>query len=61
MSSHDRDLGMKNRITRRDFLNGMGVGLSSSLLYPSWLQGADPAEMKRALQEGEDYRVPVLG
>ncbi len=60
MKGHDRDLGMKNRITRRDFLNGVGVGISSSLLYPSWLEGADPAEMKRALEEGEDYYPPAL-
>jgi spermidine dehydrogenase len=35
----DRALGMHRRITRRDFLNGVGVTLSGSIAYP-WFNGA---------------------
>jgi len=30
----DRDLGMDRPITRRDFLNGVGLTLTGSLAYP---------------------------
>jgi spermidine dehydrogenase len=35
----DRDLGMDRAITRRDFLNGVGVALSGSIAYP-WFGGS---------------------
>ncbi len=41
MGARDRQLGMDRRITRRDFLNGVGVGLGGVVL--SELAGADPA------------------
>jgi len=34
MKSRDRELGMGRAITRRDLLNGMGIALSGSLLFP---------------------------
>ena len=37
MKKLDRELGMDRAITRRDVLNGMGVALSGSLLFP-WAQ-----------------------
>jgi spermidine dehydrogenase len=39
----DRDLGMERSITRRDFLNGVAVALTSAALPPRWLLGSDGA------------------
>jgi spermidine dehydrogenase len=36
--SRDRELGMQCKITRRDFLNGMAVGVGGTLASP-WLEG----------------------
>ena len=33
----DRELGMDREITRRDFVNGVGVAITGSLVSPSWL------------------------
>ncbi len=40
MSSRDRDrnLGMDRPITRRDFIDGVAVGVTGSLLLPPWLE-----------------------
>ena len=35
----DRDLGIDRPITRRDFLNGVGLALTGSLAY-SWFEGS---------------------
>ena len=35
--SQDRDLGMHRGITRRDFVNGMGVAVTGALITPDWL------------------------
>jgi len=37
----DRELGMDRDITRRDFLNGVAVALTSALVPPRWLPAAD--------------------
>jgi spermidine dehydrogenase len=37
MAPSDRDLGMKRSITRRDFLNGVAVGVAGVLAQPHWL------------------------
>jgi spermidine dehydrogenase len=37
----DRDLGMDRDITRRDFLNGVAVALTSALVPPRWLSAGD--------------------
>ena len=34
MKPRDRELGLGRAITRRDFVNGVGLGLTGSLLYP---------------------------
>jgi hypothetical protein len=34
MNSDDRDLGMSSDITRRDFLNGVAVGVTGALAVP---------------------------
>ena len=48
MKRRDRELGLDRAITRRDFVNGVGLGLTGSLLYP-WAEaysapGYPPAE-----------------
>lgn len=40
MDAHDRDLGMDRHITRRDFLSGVSVALTSSLVVPPWLEAS---------------------
>ena len=44
--SKDRDLGMRRDITRRDFVNGVGVAVTGSLIAPGWLSalGGKPGE-----------------
>ena len=37
--AYDRDLGMGNEITRRDFLNGVALTVAGSMLPPSSLHG----------------------
>ncbi len=60
MNHSDHVLGMDRDITRRDFLNGVGVALSGALVAPPWLeayglgQGA-PAEPEQA----SDYYPPT--
>ena len=40
-TSDDRDLGMHRDIPRRDFINGVGVAVTGSLLAPGWLSALD--------------------
>ena len=47
---HDRELGMGAAIARRDFLNGVGVALTSSLLLPR-----DVEAFARFMQQEEYY------
>ena len=52
MNAYDRDLGMDTSITRRDFLNGVGLAVAGSLLAP---------ELARAFeQEFAPERAPDL-
>ena len=39
----DRDLGMDRAITRRDFLNGVAVALTTALVPPRWALGGEGA------------------
>jgi len=60
MNSNERALGMHRRITRRDFLNGVGVTLSGSVAYP-WF-GARGVEQAGGVFEPEksaDYYPPA--
>jgi spermidine dehydrogenase len=43
--AHDRELGMRRKITRRDFLDGMAIAIGGSLLAGSapWTRGAQSA------------------
>ena len=40
-TSDDRDLGMHRDIARRDFVNGVGVAVTGSLIAPGWLSALD--------------------
>jgi len=50
---YERDLGLGRNITRRDFLNGVGVALTSSMLPTSHVS-AFAAMMQQAQREGEN-------
>ncbi|HWF38910.1 MAG TPA: NAD(P)-binding protein [Candidatus Acidoferrales bacterium] len=56
----DRELGMGRNITRRDFLNGMGVALTSSML-PTSQVSAFAKMMRQSAQEGQsgEYYPPT--
>ena len=51
---HDRELGMGAAIARRDFLNGVGVALTSSLLLPG-----DIEAFARLIRQEEEYYPPT--
>jgi spermidine dehydrogenase len=59
-SGYDRDIGMDRNITRRDFLNGVGVTLTGSMLSTSHVS-AFAAMMEQAQQEGQvdEYYPPT--
>src|SRR5438034_7116730 len=61
MNPHDRSVGMDRAITRRDFLNGVGVVLTSSLIAPPWLRasGVD-AQRGGSPEQAVDYYPPAL-
>ncbi len=59
MDDHDRDLGMGRHITRRDFLNGVSVVLTSSLVAPPWLEASALAAAPAA-QDAPGYYPPAL-
>ena len=39
--SGDRDLGMHRDITRRDFVNSVGVAVGGALIAPGWLSAQE--------------------
>ena len=43
MHGDDRDLGMDRQTSRRDFLNGVAVAVTGSLVGPTWLEAAGVA------------------
>ena len=47
----DRDLGMHRDITRRDFVNGVGVAIGGSLIAPGWLAAQEHAPDVSGMQE----------
>jgi spermidine dehydrogenase len=61
----DRQLGMKRRIARRDFLNGFGIAVGASLVLPhsAWAQAfgmpAALTEGSRNAQESGTYYPPA--
>ena len=57
--SRDRELGMRRKITRRDFLNGVAVGVGGTLASP-WLGGMLAAQNPAsAAQDRPDYYPPT--
>ena len=54
-TSEDRDLGMHRDITRRDFVNGVGVAVTGSLIAPGWLSALDG----RPLGGPQEYYPPA--
>ena len=48
---HDRELGMHRDITRRNFVNGVGVAVTGSLLAPSWLSALEGTPFGSQVQE----------
>ena len=53
----DRDLGMHRGITRRDFVNGVGVAVGGSLAAPGLLSARDGTHYASPAQ---DYYPPAL-
>jgi spermidine dehydrogenase len=58
--SRDRELGMHRNITRRDFLNGMAIGVGGALTRP-WLGGLLTAQVSTtSTQDRPGYYPPTL-
>ncbi len=58
----DRELGMDRSITRRDFLNGFGIAVGGSLLFPNheWLDSFGLPQSPFAPEKSPDYYPPAL-
>jgi spermidine dehydrogenase len=59
VSISDRDLGMHRDITRRDFLNGVALGVGGSMVAPSLLQAA-AEQAAQAPEQAPGYYPPSL-
>jgi len=60
MDKRDRDLGMDRAITRRDFLNGVAVGVGGAMAS-SWIGGVDWLSSAQAMgQDSPGYYPPAL-
>ena len=57
--SHDRDLGMNRRISRRDFLNGMAITAGAAIV-PSGLWAMFGEDVPYRDQNSPDYYPPAL-
>ena len=55
----DRSLGMDRAITRRDFLNGIAIGIGG-LAAHSWLDGFDAHAFGESAQDAAGYYPPAL-
>jgi spermidine dehydrogenase len=58
---HDRELGMQEKITRRDFLNGVSVAVGASLLAvnPLWLEAFGVPQSPFAPEKDPGYYPPA--
>jgi spermidine dehydrogenase len=56
----DRKLGMNRPITRRDFLNGVAVGVGGVLTAPHWIAAAALDSPAYAPEKSPDYYPPAL-
>ena len=59
MNDDDRDLGMTRTITRRDFLNGVGVALTGALVSPPWLGAWGLDQNGGTPESAPDYYPPI--
>jgi spermidine dehydrogenase len=59
MDSHDRNLGMDRPIDRRQFVNGVALGVGASLL-PKWSWALALDEQAAAAEQSPDYYPPRL-
>ena len=59
MHLNDRDLGMMRPISRRDFLNGVGVALTGAALAPPWLGAYRLSAADQPPEQPEDYYPPL--
>jgi spermidine dehydrogenase len=55
LDSYDRELGMKRKITRRDFVNGVSAGAVGATLLPRWA-----AAQEFAPEQAASYYPPAL-
>jgi len=64
MSRDDRDLGMSSDITRRDFLNGVAVGVTGAMSVPALSEagrvGRDAGQSGTAATTHPAYYPPAL-
>jgi spermidine dehydrogenase len=60
--SRDRDLGMNRKITRRDFLDGVALGVGGSVLAAGvpWLHGLGSADSAFTPEKDPNYYPPAL-
>jgi len=58
MNKKDRELGMNRRITRRDFLNGLAVGVGGAMTAPHWVAALDSPAY--APEKDPKYYPPAL-
>src|SRR2546421_9884671 len=58
MDARDRELGMHRNISRRDFLNGVGVALTGTLVVPPWLQSYGLSAAQNP-EQAPDYYPPL--
>src|SRR5947207_12320230 len=56
MNAHDRGLGLDRQITRRDFLNGVGLTVAGSVLAPELLRAG---QQEFAPERAADYYPPT--
>lgn len=59
MHASDRDLGMARSISRRDFLNGVGVALTGAAIAPPWLDAYGLAAVGQPPEQAADYYPPL--
>lgn len=58
MDKKDRELGMDRSITRRDFLNGVAIGVGGAIAAPHWLAALDSPAY--APEKDPNYYPPAL-
>ncbi len=58
MKRSDRELGMDRPISRRDFISGVGVAVSGSLLYP-WAETHGAPRKQFAPERAAGYYPPA--